>query len=83
MAKKTRTRKPNPDPPPPPPPQADPYYPAPPAPPKQPEYGLECPKCGCTLFRVHATWGVRGAIRRSRVCWLCGWTTRTLEMFSQ
>jgi hypothetical protein len=63
----------------------DPYYPPPvppePAAPQKPTYGFECPKCACPLFRVHNTWGVRGGIRRLRICTHCGHECRTLEKF--
>jgi hypothetical protein len=63
-------------------PLPDPYYPPPPPAPKpKPTYGFECPKCACPLFRVTNTWGIRGAIRRARVCTHCGWTGRTMETF--
>lgn len=62
----------------------DPYYPPPPAPPPKepPRYGFECPRCACPLFRVGRTWGIRGAVRRLRICTHCGWETRTMETFA-
>lgn len=49
-------------------------------PPKQPDRGIECPRCGCRHFFTTHTEPLRdGRIRRRKVCRHCGRRVTTFE----